>query len=198
MEAGPPAICSIAVKLPPTLPRELRDGRGLKRGAGSVGLIRKGLGTTSAVLAGAGRPMPFAQDITIGLGLGKRLQEQQSMLQRVDRATHFNLAIGVWKLGPANLAGFRDLIKVTSSQFSRRPRYMQHRQLRNGRRAYYWCAPSYARRGGFSLQGEPLGTDIEKAANHAVLLNAFLDDWKASRKSQRIQKPFGKISPNKM
>lgn len=67
----------------------------------------------------------------------------------------------------------------------RLPRYMRAKRLADGRRAYFWERPSWAKppaeRWGRAcpVESEALGADLAAAIGKADLLNAMLDEWRA-------------------
>jgi hypothetical protein len=64
------------------------------------------------------------------------------------------------------------------------PRYVRRKPLKGGGWGYFFDLPTWARKAECPIQGEPLGTDYEKAVARAetVLLPAF-DSWRGSGKS---------------
>jgi len=61
------------------------------------------------------------------------------------------------------------------------PRYMKVRRLAGGRTAFYWVPHERNLKAGFTIAGEPLGSNYEAAAARARLLNEHLDSWRANR-----------------
>jgi hypothetical protein len=91
----------------------------------------------------------------------------------------------VYRLGPANRAGLRDLIEVvpeTPPKAPKLPRYVQMRRLADGSVAYYWCRPWWARGADCALKNEALGKHLDSLRDRAEVLNAKLDTWRLSRK----------------
>jgi hypothetical protein len=59
------------------------------------------------------------------------------------------------------------------------PRYMTDQRLTGGTTAYYWKVPSWAKKGGFPLRSEALGTDYGEAKRRCEeILNPQLDAWR--------------------
>jgi hypothetical protein len=91
----------------------------------------------------------------------------------------------VYRIGPPNRAGLRDLIEVTpetSPELPRLPRYVQMRRLADGSIAYYWCRPWWARGADCALQNEALGKNLDMVLKRSDVLNGQLDAWRTSRK----------------
>jgi hypothetical protein len=67
------------------------------------------------------------------------------------------------------------------------PDYMVSRPLKSGAIGYFWYPPSWAKRKGCTLQGEPLGLDYASAKERCdEILNPQLDAW---RKKEEIVTP---------
>ena len=94
------------------------------------------------------------------------------------QSQYHNCNTGVWYLGPLNKNGIRSVIFIESEK----PKYLETRHLKSGNKAYYWCAPSWAKKNGFLFSNEALGVDYQLAMNKAHKLNAFLEDWRQSQK----------------
>jgi hypothetical protein len=91
----------------------------------------------------------------------------------------------VYRLGPPNRAGLRDLIEVrpeTVPEVRNLPRYVQTRRLADGSIAYYWCRPWWARGADCQLKNEALGKHLDTLRERAEALNAKLDAWRTSRR----------------
>lgn len=69
------------------------------------------------------------------------------------------------------------------------PRYMKQKRLAGSAIAYYWEPPDYAKKGGFTLHGEPLGQVYSAARDRAMVLNEHLDAWRACRNGEVIEPP---------
>lgn len=63
------------------------------------------------------------------------------------------------------------------------PRYVQKRLLKSGMIGYYWCPPHWARKNGFPLISEALGSHLDKAEDRIENLNDYLDKWRESHKT---------------
>lgn len=74
------------------------------------------------------------------------------------------------------------------------PRYLESRRLASGQTAWYWIPPRSARKAGFTLAPEALGTRFAAAAERARMLNEHLDAWRNGRGLPKgIERPIGTV-----
>ena len=98
--------------------------------------------------------------------------------------------IAYFDIGPINKSGLRSIVQLYPGPNwppdRTKARYLQKRRLRRGREAYYWVPPRWAKRQGFKLSAEALGSDFIQANIRAELLNKFLDDWRRENSNKSI------------
>ncbi len=97
-----------------------------------------------------------------------------------------NIVGSVWALRAANTSLSTSLIHASSKRRDvtrKLPRYVQRRKLKTGQIAYYWCPPHWARRRGFPLISEALGSCLDKAQGRIEKLNEYLDNWRDGQKT---------------
>ncbi len=97
-----------------------------------------------------------------------------------------NIVGSVWALGAANRSQPTPLIHPSSKrrdETRKLPRYVQRRKLKTGQIAYYWCPPHWARKRGFPLISEALGSCLDKAQGRIENLNSYLDNWRVGQKT---------------
>jgi len=97
-----------------------------------------------------------------------------------------NIVGSVWALGASNRSQSTLHINSTSKrrdEIRKLPRYVQRRKLKTGQISYYWCPPHWARKRGFPLISEALGSCLDKAQGRIEKLNSYLDNWREGQKT---------------
>ncbi len=97
-----------------------------------------------------------------------------------------NIVGSVWPLGILNKSQLASLVQASLEQredAAKLPRYVQRRKLKSGMIGYYWCPPHWARKRGFPLISESLGSCLDKSEDRIESLNRYLDNWRESHKT---------------